>query len=115
MQYSDGPVRQKPLSPRPKPAFPFQEVRRYTLEAIVTGMDYYRFVNATVLAIEAQKSQLRNGHTLWQTIPGGSVQCEDCASVDMLAVPEGTERFKVYAALPQSVVEGVLHLAAWHP
>ena len=87
----------------------------YSVQTIVTGRDYHQFVNATVLTVSAQKSQLINGHQLWQTLPNGKTQCNDCAALGMGHVPEGTERFALDVELPQSVIEGVVHLASWIP
>ena len=85
----------------------------YTLEALVTSTDSLQSINASMLAVTAQKSQMINGHKLWQTIPGGRVQCEECATIGIASVPEGTERFSVDLKLPGAVNRGVVHLPLW--
>ena len=85
----------------------------YTLEAIVTGTNSHQSVNASILSVTAQKPHMINGHQVWQTLPSGRVQCEDCATIGITTIPEGTERFSVDVALPEAAIKGVVHLAAW--
>ena len=87
----------------------------YTLETLVTSTDSLQSINASMLAVTAQKSQMVNGHQLWQTLPDGRVQCEDCATIGIASVPEGTERFSVDLKLPEAVNRGVVHLPLWAP
>ena len=75
--------------------------------------DSLQSINASMLGVTAQKSQMVNGHQLWQTLPGGRVQCEDCATIGIPSVPEGTERFSVNLKLPENVNKGVVHLPLW--
>ena len=86
----------------------------YTLEAIVTGRDPREPVRASVLAVTAQTPLVaKNGRALWGSLPGGSARCENCTSVGIGSIPERTERFTVNHVLPQSAVEGVVHLVSW--
>ena len=68
---------------------------RYGLEAILTGSNLLQSINATGLRIQAQRQMEVHGNFLSQTLPGGMVSCEHCASLTLDPVPDGTQSISV--------------------
>ena len=86
--------------------------RDYAVEAVMTGLDNVTSVFVQKLSIEAQRFEMEGDTLVWLAMMNGTNQCEDCASIGILPVPEGTRRVKVDVVLKDGTEAGLLYVAA---
>ena len=102
------------VAPAPQVGLPSTSkgASQYSLDALLTGSNTLQTINATSLRIQAQKRVNVHGNFVTQTLPGGTVECTNCASVSLDPVPDGTQSISV-----DLVVEEVatLHLGSIKP
>ncbi|MCJ1253538.1 hypothetical protein MMC24_001350 [Lignoscripta atroalba] len=81
-------------------------VLKYTVQAVMTGLDITKKEFAAELLIQAQVIETYNNINRWRGLRGGTNECKDCASIGLSPVPEEAQMIRVDVILKQSTVEG---------
>ena len=84
---------------------------QYAVEALLTGPSSSISIFAANLDLEAQRLTMVNGAQVWRALDGGRSQCSNCASVNILNVPVGTQRIYMNVALQAPITSGLLYLS----
>ena len=87
----------------------------YAVEALLTTNDMEKSTFAASLSIQAQKRTTVHDTPVWQPLNGGSNRCNNCASISLNGVPNGTQRFSIDATLPSGVPASHIWLTSWRP
>ena len=85
---------------------------KYALEAALTGSDTGLSLNVSSLRLQAQKAVDMHGQISYQTLPGGTGFCTNCARLSVDLVPPGTQNVAVDMVLEQGTQVGNLFLGA---
>ena len=78
--------------------------------AVLTGPDSRTSVFARSLGIQAQAFNMVKGMQVWETLKGGTNECENCSSVSVQPVPQGTKRVMVCVLLEAMSTAALLYV-----
>ena len=85
---------------------------QYSVAAVLAASDGHTPLKAQSLEIQAQTTDMVGNTQLWRTLNAGDSQCTDCASVEILDVPDNTQRIKTHIEVKPGTVNGLLYLAS---
>ena len=86
----------------------------YSVGAVLLSANGRRLLlNASSLQVEQQKVEVVGGKEVSQTLPGGTMQCEECSRTNIPSVMEGVQKFLFTTMLPFDVASGALMVASF--
>lgn len=86
--------------------------QQYSVQAVLAQSDSRTPLIAQSLEIQAQTTDLVGNVQTWRTLNAGDNQCNNCASIGILEVPDGTQRIKTHIEVKPGTIDGLLYLAS---
>lgn len=80
--------------------------------ALLTSQNSEKAVESRIIEIQAQKVDVIRDVRSWRTLRRGLSECRDCPGVDLMAVPNMTERIKTQVELKDNSNGTQLYLVA---
>ena len=84
----------------------------YSIDAVLAGLNPNSAVIASSIEIQAQTYDTFSNVQTWRSLPNGTEQCNDCGSIAITPVPDGTQRFSIKAVLQPGTAGALLYLAS---
>ena len=107
-----GLISKKAREQRFNAAFRPVKGKKYSVKTVSTAAEGTSVLKASSLSIQAQINRPMYGVDIWETLPGGSNDCCDCASVGIQPLPAGTQRIHIDAVLGESQSAGQIYLTS---
>ena len=73
----------------------------HSVGALLTSQDSEKAVEGRMIEIQAQKVDVARNVRSWRTLRKGLSYCRDCPSLDLMIVPDKTERIKTRVELKE--------------
>ena len=86
--------------------------KEYSVAAVLAAPDARTPLKAQSMEIQAQKAEMKDNRQLWRTLNTGDNQCTNCASVEILSVPDETQRILTHIEVKSGTTNGMLFLAS---
>ena len=86
--------------------------KEYSVAAVLAAPDARTPLKAQSMEILAQKAEIKGETQIWSTLNAGDDQCTNCASVEILSVPDETQRVKTHVEVKPDTANGMLFLAS---
>ena len=86
--------------------------QEYSVAAVLAAPDGRTPLKAQSMEIQAQKAEMKGNRQVWSTLNAGDNQCTNCASVEILDVPDETQRIQTHVEVKSDTTGGMLFLAS---
>ena len=86
--------------------------KHYSVAAVLAAPDGRTPLKAQSLEIQAQKAEMMGDTQVWSTLNAGDNQCTNCATVEILNIPDETQRIKTHVEVKSGTANGLLFLAS---